>query len=437
MQSSGGATGPTGARAGIYSPVQSALVAFPARGGPDAFPIDLYGGICLHPTQGVTRHLSLFPPRFRPSCSAWFFICPETSTTPSRCRTRARSCSAARKTLPSAWNTPPCRVSTRGLSPGPEGTWVLEDLQSRNGTRLNGLRLARAQELKTGDRVIFGEIETTFRAPTAAERAADALDDDGADPAVGHTFAGRYRLRAIHGETPECVCFRAADLDGEDRTVAVRVFRPGTLETAGGYAAMAKRFEAVRGAPAHPNVAGVLDFALWRERAYLVAGWSDGYPLAAVLTRPKGVLTVREALAFARQAAAVTTYARAHLLPAPELGLSSVLVCFDTPLTRPNAWTKLLNKTVTRWPKFTLKITPRVGASDGGYPFGALLLELLGATPGTTTPGGRPAPVHVPGLGERGNKVLARGLSSRGEAFGGDAAFVALLARAADPRGRA
>ena len=320
------------------------------------------------------------------------------------------------------------------LNPAPDGAWSIEDLQSRNGIRLNGVPLPRPQPLAAGDRVIFGDLEATFRAAPPEERAADAARDAESDPAVGCTFAARYRLRALHTETAESVGYRAADLALDPRPVAVHVFRPGIVEAAGGFEAMKARYDAVRAAPAHPNLATPLDFALWRGTAYLVSAWTDGYPLFDTLGR-RGPLKVEEALLFAHQAAAVTTHARAHRLPSPDLGSPATCIFFDPPLAKPKVWPKLLHKPVGRWPAFTLKIMPRLAAPDPGYAFGTLLLELLGATPGTTVPGARPVPVHVPSLGERGNEVLARGLSSRGEAFGGDAAFVALLARAVDPRG--
>ncbi len=319
------------------------------------------------------------------------------------------------------------------LTPGPNGTWTIEDLRSSNGVRLNGVRLKRAEPLKPGDRLAFGDVTATFRHATPAERAEDDAHDAAAEPAVGRTFATRYRIQATAGGTHEYDGFRAVDLGHEDRPVALKIFRPGAVEAGGGFGAMATRFEAVQAAPAQPNLDVLLDFACWRDACYLVARWTDGHPLTELLHRPRA-LTILEVLRFARQAAAATTHARAHRLPAPDLNPQTMLISFHPPLPKPGAWAKLLDKAVGRWPDFTLKITPRLGLPESGYPFGTLLCELLGAPPATTIPGARPVPVQLSALGTRGNEVLARGLTSRGEAFGGDAAFVELLTRATDPR---
>lgn len=312
------------------------------------------------------------------------------------------------------------------LSPGPGGAWVLEDLSSSNGVRVNGVRLARA-ELREGDEVSFGDVAAVYRATAPVERAQIIVDDHAGDPAPGRTFAARYRLQTALGETPEHTAYRAVDLGHLDRPVALKIFRPGVIDAAGGFGAVAARFAAIRAAPAHPNVAVLLDFARWRgKECYLVAEWVEGYPLLDVLRR-KRALTVSEALLLARQAAAATTHARAHRLPPPDLGPAAVAVAFDKPLVRLDAWKKLLAKPVSRWPAFTVKVTPRLGLPEAGYPFGALLRGMLGAPP-------EPEPHTVPGLGERGNETLARGLATLGEAFGGDAAFVEMLARVADPR---
>ena len=320
------------------------------------------------------------------------------------------------------------------LTPGPDGVWTIEDLGSSNGVRLNGgARLKRVEPLKPGDRLAFGDVAATFRHATPAEQAEDAARDAAAEPAVGRTFATRYRIQATAGGTHEYDGFRALDLSHENRPVALKIFRPGAVEAGGGFRAMAERFDAFQATPAQPNLDVLLDFACWREASYLVARWTDGHPLTEVLQRPRR-LTIHEILRFARQAAATTTHARAHRLPSPDLNPQTMRIAFQPPPPKPGEWAKLLDKAVGRWPDFLLKITPCLGLPESGYSFGTLLCELLGAPPATTVPGARPVPVQIPALGERGNEVLARGLTSRGEAFGGDAAFVEVLHRATDPR---
>ena len=321
------------------------------------------------------------------------------------------------------------------LIPTPAGGWLVEDLQSSNGCRLNGEPFVRA-ELAAGDELRFGEMPASYRSPTPEEQAHDAAEAARAEPTVGRTFAGRYRLNRSLGETQEYESFAADDLARAGQAVALRVFRPAVTEAAGGVEAMGQRFEAVRAAPTHPNLAELLDFAPWHRSAYLTAGWIDGHPLLDVL-RNRAILTMDEALLFARQAAAVTTYARAHRLPSPDLHPGTILIVFDPPprpRDAPEPWHKLLVRPVDRWPAFSLKIMPQLSAPDlARYPFGVLLCELLGS-PSVCEALKRPAKVVIPSLGDTGNMVLSRGLASRGEAFGGDAAFVEILARTADAR---
>ena len=145
------------------------------------------------------------------------------------------------------------------LIPGPDGVWTIEDLRSSNGVRLNGVRLKGTEPLKPGDRLAFGDVAATFRRATPAEQAEDDAHDAAAEPAVGRTFATRYRLQAAVGGTYEYEGFRALDLGHEDRPVALKIFRPGAVEAGGGFGAMAERFAALQAAPAQPNLDTLLD----------------------------------------------------------------------------------------------------------------------------------------------------------------------------------
>lgn len=46
-----------------------------------------------------------------------------------------------------------------------EGTWLLRDLRSTNGTRVNGSRLVEETEVRVGDRVSFGDASYRLAAP--------------------------------------------------------------------------------------------------------------------------------------------------------------------------------------------------------------------------------------------------------------------------------
>ena len=49
-----------------------------------------------------------------------------------------------------------------------EGRWWIEDLDSHNGTYLNGERIAKPQPLTTGDRISIGETNLRFAAEKPA-----------------------------------------------------------------------------------------------------------------------------------------------------------------------------------------------------------------------------------------------------------------------------
>jgi pSer/pThr/pTyr-binding forkhead associated (FHA) protein len=55
--------------------------------------------------------------------------------------------------------------------------YVLEDLGSKNGTFVNGTRLARRRRLKDGDEIRLGSVQMTFRtfaAPPSTETESEA-----------------------------------------------------------------------------------------------------------------------------------------------------------------------------------------------------------------------------------------------------------------------
>ena len=79
-----------------------------------------------------------------------------------------------------------------------DGTCLLEDLQSANGTTLNGAPLARPVPLQDGDRLSFGEVAAIYLAADADMAQLPALE-----LTAGDMFAGRYRLESSLGETDD------------------------------------------------------------------------------------------------------------------------------------------------------------------------------------------------------------------------------------------
>ena len=55
--------------------------------------------------------------------------------------------------------------------------WVVADLGSRNGTRLNGIRISRSKALKTGDRVMAGRLSIEYSGAGDGTDPRDSLDD--------------------------------------------------------------------------------------------------------------------------------------------------------------------------------------------------------------------------------------------------------------------
>jgi predicted component of type VI protein secretion system len=83
------------------------------------------------------------------------------------------------------------QVSRRhaALRPAPDGGLELEDLGSRNGTWVNGTRVAGTVRLAPGDRVQLGD--TAFEVEGAPAAAGTAVEAKGAGPAAAGTVAGR------------------------------------------------------------------------------------------------------------------------------------------------------------------------------------------------------------------------------------------------------
>jgi two-component system NtrC family sensor kinase len=80
------------------------------------------------------------------------------------------------------------------LIPTEEGTWVLKDLSSANGTYVNGTRVLRNLQMKAGDQIRVGRTLLLFGAQPGVSRAAGgnvslAGEESGMDSAIMHTVA--------------------------------------------------------------------------------------------------------------------------------------------------------------------------------------------------------------------------------------------------------
>ena len=80
------------------------------------------------------------------------------------------------------------------LIPSEEGTWILKDLASANGTYVNGTRVLRNVQLKAGDQIRVGRTLLVFGAQFGVSRAAGknvnlAGEESGMDSSIMHTVA--------------------------------------------------------------------------------------------------------------------------------------------------------------------------------------------------------------------------------------------------------
>lgn len=191
-----------------------------------------------------------------------------------------------------------------------DGQWWVEDLDSANGTGLNGKPLKGRHRLVHDDCITIGKSRILFQDPDAAERAAGQIGSERRSHAavgvvgnpsllVGRTIGG-FRLDAVLAKTPLGALYRARQLALE-RDVALKLFKPEVA--AAGFAerlqAAARAVDAVR----HPGLVRVHEVGTELE---LGAVWYamelvDGETFAALVKRdgrvpaPQAVLLVERA----------------------------------------------------------------------------------------------------------------------------------------------
>ena len=79
------------------------------------------------------------------------------------------------------------------VRPGPGGTWVLADLGSTNGTKLNGRRIEGEQVLEDGDELTVGSTTLRFEVRAKSEIQAARAGPDNASSAGAPPAPGRAR----------------------------------------------------------------------------------------------------------------------------------------------------------------------------------------------------------------------------------------------------
>ncbi len=64
-----------------------------------------------------------------------------------------------------------------------EGVYIVRDLDSKNGVRVNGLPIQGQQPLYNGDELAFGDVRFTFKTPEAAEMETVTFEEPPLNPA--------------------------------------------------------------------------------------------------------------------------------------------------------------------------------------------------------------------------------------------------------------
>src|SRR5271170_2733590 len=186
--------------------------------------------------------------------------------------------------------------------------WV-EDLDSANGTLVNGEEIFSPRQLKDGDRIVIGKCKVVYRsdAPEATPAAGSPV---AADPAamVG-TLVGGYRIGALLAAGSMGVVYKAKQLS-LDREVAVKIFNAEVIKRDQEFAERFLREARVAGSVPHPSVVqihecGQQDSLLWYSMELV-----DGETLEDLLSRD-GRLEPLLALIVADQAAAALQAAHA------------------------------------------------------------------------------------------------------------------------------
>lgn len=130
-----------------------------------------------------------------------------------------------------------------GLANEGEKTFFLEDLESANGTFLNGLRIAQKKPLQAGDRIQIGETRLTFLS-------------DGGDPLIGKTISGFEILQCV-GRGGMGTVYKARQLS-LDRFVALKVLSKHLVADQR-FAKLFHREARAAGRINHPSIVQVYD----------------------------------------------------------------------------------------------------------------------------------------------------------------------------------
>ena len=178
----------------------------------------------------------------------------------------------------------------------------VEDLDSKNGTRVNGDYIDGPAELHDGSRVELGNMLLVVRFPLrkatrkGTEQNASAGTVAETSPEPGDTL-DQYEIEERLHRGEFCTVYRARDSEG-DQTVALKVAKEEDPD---------RRARFLRGARIaaeldHAGFPSVLSVGESDHKAYAVAEFVDGRNVADVVHQHAGPLTIKQACRLTAQA---------------------------------------------------------------------------------------------------------------------------------------
>ncbi len=200
------------------------------------------------------------------------------------------------------------------------GVLYVEDLGSRNGTRVNGQLIEGRVELEEGDSIVVGGHELRVIMPRPSSSAtieleelgtadAEAEADESMQALVGKELAG-YQLQEILFKGDTCCIYKGRDA-GSERTAAVKVLKPLariSVEDQNRFIRGAKHSASLR----HPCFVQVYKGGRSEDWHFIAMEYVRGKSLEEVVRAKGGPLEVRTALKILRQVLAALQYAYEH-----------------------------------------------------------------------------------------------------------------------------
>jgi len=200
------------------------------------------------------------------------------------------------------------------------GVLYVEDLGSRNGTRVNGELIEGRVELEDGDSIVVGGHELRVIMPRPSGSSTVELAELGTadeeseanlsmQELVGKELAG-YQLQEILFKGDTCCIYKGRDA-GTDRPAAVKVLKPLariSVEDQNRFIRGAKHSSSLR----HPCFVQVYKGGRSEDRHFIAMELVRGKSLEEVVRAKGGPLEVRTALKILRQVLEALQYAYEH-----------------------------------------------------------------------------------------------------------------------------